>query len=494
MSTLLLPLIFAVWFLAENLAQQEAGLLPRWTPSRLGLFLAGYAVVVVGIRIWSGQLARRLATSSMYRSLGRFNLVLTIARIFIPLWLGVGVFAAGWGLFVERALWPWDRIRLGQQWAELQLPGLICGTLPALLTWMGLWWAQFPADLALREQSLADQVNEGLPVHAPPTFWQFFGANLRLQVLFIFLPILLIILMRDLFLLGAKISGVPFAATTDLETWVLLPAAAVIYIWSPEVLRRVLTTQRLEDSPLRQRLEAICRRQGLKYRDILIWNTQYSMGNAAVMGLLPRWRYILLSDLLLEGMKDQEIEAVFAHELGHIVYRHMAWYVVFFIILTLATKGFDDLRIAWLRAHPAMIRYAPPIYVELILSILVLVGAIFGLFGYLSRRFERQADVFAARMMQTNWGETPSPIASSHVGEEGAAVFASALRKVARINNIPEAASNWRHGSISTRMRYLYGLSRDPSLTGSFDRFMSGLYVTLILALLAMGALAMLGG
>ena len=42
---------------------------------------------------------------------------------------------------------------------------------------------------------------------------------------------------------------------------------------------------------------------------------------------LPHVRYILLSDLLLERMDDEQIEAVFAHEVGHVVHRHMAWYV-----------------------------------------------------------------------------------------------------------------------------------------------------------------------
>ena len=59
------------------------------------------------------------------------------------------------------------------------------------------------------------------------------------------------------------------------------------------------------------------------------------MANAAVIGLLPGWRYVLLSDRLIETMTDAEIEAVFAHELGHIVHNHMAWLVVFFAILIL---------------------------------------------------------------------------------------------------------------------------------------------------------------
>src|SRR5829696_9781819 len=111
----------------------------------------------------------------------------------------------------------------------------------------------------------------------------------------------------------------------------MLLSTALVFLLAPELLRRVLQTQSLPDSPLRRRLERLCERVGMRYRDILLWRTQNNMGNAAVMGILPPVRYILLSDLLLERMDDEQIEAVFAHEVGHVVHRHMSWYVIFFL-------------------------------------------------------------------------------------------------------------------------------------------------------------------
>jgi hypothetical protein len=67
-------------------------------------------------------------------------------------------------------------------------------------------------------------------------------------------------------------------------------------------------------------------------------------------------------------------------------------------------------------------------------------------------------------------------------------VFASALHRVAVINNIPVAARSWCHGSIAKRMKYLHELAADPSHTTRFDRFMSKLYVALVLALVVSGA------
>ena len=136
------------------------------------------------------------------------------------------------------------------------------------------------------------------------------------------------------------------------------------------------------------------------------------------------------------------------------------------------------------------------------------VAALVELLVGIGRRFERQADVFAARTLEAAPGH-------SHVGPVGAAVFASALQRVALINNMPiepqgrweggpvrrlgwllERAGgvmdNWLHGSIATRMRTLHRMSADPAHTRHFDKRMARLYVALLVLLLVSGALAWL--
>jgi hypothetical protein len=72
-------------------------------------------------------------------------------------------------------------------------------------------------------------------------------------------------------------------------------------------------------------------------------------------------------------------------------------------------------------------------------------------------------------------------------GAYGATLFASALERVAVVNNIPIASRSWCHGSIAKRMAYLRHLSNDPGHTHRFDRVMRRLYWGLILALLVTG-------
>src|SRR5205814_5592495 len=85
-------------------------------------------------------------------------------------------------------------------------------------------------------------------------------------------------------------------------------------------------------------------------------------------------------------------------------------------------------------------------------------------FGYVSRRFERQADVFAARTLERQLtpltsdnaviAVTPrsAPRARSHVGPLGASIFASALERVALINNMPIGARPPVEGTFVQRL------------------------------------------
>jgi len=492
----------------------------------LTLFFSLYALLVLLLGLWSRLLARRVAVHSFHRSLRRFNQVMFAARVVVPGWFAVGVWYLGWGALIAG-------LRPGLYHNSL---GLLLGTAPAFAAWMGLWWSQYPADRALREQNILTDLESGLPLYQPPPFRSYFLTNLRLQVLFTMVPVLMIVMGRDLLLWIAGHWMTPSAdrqASQTMETAALMTAAVCVFLFSPALLRRVLKTSRLPGGPLRERLDALCERAGVRYRQILVWHTHNHVGNAAVMGVLPWVRYVLLSDVLLERMKDEEIEAVFAHELGHIVHRHMTWYAVFFVMLLLLAG--------------VAVKFGGNIIPALndqsgtagLLMLLGMMAVFLLLFGALSRRCERQADVFAARTMESLKREEPvvsealmsarqlvtvgaGPLApprgseESYVGRYGAWLFASALRRVAAINNISilprgesepgawnraahwldgmvETANNWLHGSIASRMQYLQDLSADPRLTGRFDRAMFWLYCGLLLALFTSVACAFAG-
>jgi STE24 endopeptidase len=478
------------------------------TRAGLALFLGVYALLVLGTGLWSRLLTDRLSSPGFNRGLSRLNRIMFVARLFVPLWFIVGMFVLGWADFVNSIL-----NRPGLDWTQTTV-GVVLGTLPALVAWAGLWWSQFPAEIALRELSISSYLQDDLPVHKPPTFSGYFGANIRLQLLFLVVPVVLIALLHDSIRLLATVavgSRWDFNSADNPFTWLL--AAGMVFFFAPEVLRRVLYTEPLPQSSLRRRLESLCHRTGVRYREILLWRTENNLGNAAVMGFVPRFRYILLSDLLLETMTDEQIEAVFAHELGHVVHRHMAWFVVFFMVLSMFFAGVSSVIRPW--TTQLGIADGP---IEGVLLAGAYMAKFVLVFGWISRRFERQADVFAARTMEMTHGGVigstpvqelaavgqlalvaegiiqappltiPSRIPFSEagfVGRYGATVFGSALQRVAIMNNIPVRARSWCHGSIASRMQYLRELSSDPARTERFDRLMLVIYGMLVFGLFA---------
>ncbi|HEX4056392.1 MAG TPA: M48 family metallopeptidase [Tepidisphaeraceae bacterium] len=500
-----LPLVILVIWMCGPSAPALGGL---HTLSACAIFLGIYVVLVAILATWSRRVARLAHFASIQRRVRRFNTVIYASRILIPAWLAVGIFALGWKQDVS---WLLDQTPLGR--LPIDCPGLFLGCCPPFITWMALWWAQFPADQALREQNILIQLDQDLPLQTPPSFRTYFVVNLRLQLLFTIAPVLLLLLLHD----GLSLILPPIfhriAALADheelIETIITLLAFALFVVFSPEILRRVLQTETLPDCPLRRRLQIVARKYRVGYRDVLLWKTHSQMGNAAVMGFVPRFRYVLLSDLLLETMRDEQIEAIFAHELGHVMHRHLYWLVAAMVVMLFAIAGPGQM------IADALQGVANHLWLGDLAQEALLLGAVLGLFamvfGYFSRKFERQADVFAARTMQTAFDESAekrdgmsmaqpvsirtaileepgialAPVSRGYVGRHGAAVFCSALERVAVVNNIPVAARSWCHGSIAKRMRFLENLSRDPGQTMRFDRFMYRLYVVLLLCLCA---------
>jgi Zn-dependent protease with chaperone function len=501
-SRFLLLFLFLIW-----MAWRAEGDTPAAVPAtNLVLFFGVFVLMIAGLAAWSRLLALRTRLGKLQRGNRYFNRVILGARWFIPIWFGVGVFFLGWGDTVQRLLGPVSR------W-PVQLPGAILGTLPALIAWGGLSWSQYPADRALRERSMLARFDDGQPIFQEPSLWDFLTSNLRMQVLFTSVPILLILAAHDVIMLVLSRVSQVNVEQSSVEGIVTFCSAIGVFLVVPEILVRVLPTLPLPPSPLRDRMEVMCRAQRLKFSDILIWQTHYRIANALVMGIIPRFRYVLLSDLLLEEMNDEQIEAVFAHELGHVVHRHLIWYLVFFKVLILALAAIGLI----LGAQQHRLELPAWMPVDLVTT-LIWFGGFLIAFGYVSRRFERQADVFAARTLERHLAPSPGdqigivPAPRSHVGPAGASVFASALHKVALINNMPieptgrwegnftrrlgfvmerigDVTNNWLHGSIGQRMRTLHRMSTDPAHTHHFDKRMLRLYVVILAALVVSGTL-----
>lgn len=465
-----LPLIPLMLWLSwsDRPAAADASLDPTPLLTLFSVLLPAVAIMAA----WGRSLVRRhpygrLPTRGFQRGL-------TVARVIVVAWFGTCVYSLGYGDWINALLSPIHA------W-QVRLPGVILGTWPAFVAWLGLAWASYPVERSLREGRLLDELDAGLNVHAPPTLRDAMANHVRTHVLFLLAPILATIALRDAAALGFASAGARMSDAA--EGIVFLASLGLVLIASPELLIRVLRARPLAPSPLRARLEQLAARLGLRYRDILIWHTSHGVGNAAVMGLIPRFRYVLLTDLLIETLDDRQVEAVFAHEAGHVRHRHLLWYVVFFAIFALSMAGPGEL--VWRElSRLGVDRVGVPS------DLVVFAGfaAFFlALFGMLSRLFERQADLFAARSV------TPTA---------GAESFVSALVRVAQINHLPmsvstaspnpiraaaaravDATVHFLHPSVPARVAHLRDVARDASSAERFDRRVAAVMLGMVVVL-----------
>lgn len=476
----MLPLIALMLWLSWSDRPAEAG--ASMDPMPLFTLLAAIVPSVAILAVWGRWLVRKYPFGRLPTR--RYQLGLTGTRAILVTWYAICIFGLGFGDWVNAVLAPLE------PW-HVRLPGVLLGTGPILLAWVGLAWASYPVERAVREGRLLDQLDAGLSVHAPPNLRDALATHVRTQVLFLLAPILATIAIRDAVAVGFVLAGARMGEAT--EGVVFLGSLALVMVASPELLIRILRARPLAPSPLRTRLESLAARLGLKYRDILIWHTSHGIGNAAVMGLLPRFRYVLLTDLLIETLDDEQIEAVFAHEAGHVRHRHLLWYVVFFAIFALAMAGPGEL--VWHQLRRLGIDHAG---VPSDLVVFVGFAAFFlALFGMLSRLFERQADWFAARAASVN-GAVPAPRAA------GAESFVSALVRVAQINHMPieaaiaaaprhplralaawaiEATVHFLHPSVPARVEHLRAIARDARSAERFDRRVATVMLVMIVVL-----------
>lgn len=183
----------------------------------------------------------------------------------------------------------------------------------------------------------------------------------------------------------------------------------------------------MEPSPLKDRLLSLCRKFGVEVKDVyhLGLGEKTEKGNAAFVGL-GRTKRILIGDTLYEKYPVEEVEAVFAHELGHQVHQDLwkgigfstFWiYVTFFIAKNICESQ-------WFLGQETSVRQ--PYGALLFFVVLSIVQAPTGVFQALfSRARERAADAFALekigaggplanaleRLTFQNWGLfKPNPI------------------------------------------------------------------------------------
>jgi STE24 endopeptidase len=391
----------------------------------------------------------------------------------------------GYAWVIHGLAWP-EVIRLGLKLRDSVLIDELLILLPFLLAQMAAWSGLYFGERALRPTvpGLLEARPVGLGRHLVLRARQTWG---------MFLPSALIFsLAEDLVrLCWPKMSEDP-----GVQIGLMAGLGAFVMILAPAFVRLNWPTRPLPAGPLRDRLERLAIRFKFRYTDILIWETDGTIVNAAVTGALPFYRYVLLTDALIDGLDPHEVAAVFGHEVGHIHHRHLAFFGFFFVgsmgILTVAS---DLVSIHALKGLGGPAGSPGETVAQGAITLALGLAYFAAIFGFLSRRFERQADVFGCRVVSCGKLDCPPhpdlysrPGATADDGPlcpVGIRIFINALMTVAELNGMEPSARSWRHGSINRRIAFLEGLEGKPQAERRFQIGVSWLRVWLVFALTA---------
>ena len=154
---------------------------------------------------------------------------------------------------------------------------------------------------------------------------------------------------------------------------------------------------RLDNAELMDRLQRLARGTGLSLQGVyrLHLSAETRKANAALAGL-GRTRRVLLGDTLLDQFTPEEIEVVFAHEVGHHVHGHLRKLVIWNVILAGAGFWVADLVLRYGAERLGYGVFDNPAALPLVMLVLAGFGLVLSpLENAVSRLFERQCDRYA---------------------------------------------------------------------------------------------------
>ena len=314
--------------------------------------------------------------------------------------------------------------------------------------------------------------------------YPFISSNIKLNLPVIF-PWLTLTFAFDL---------IAFSPWPGIKTFLEKPAGQMIYIASflcimmiflPALIQRWWDCTPIRKSDQIDALRKFLSDLGVKYRNILNWPIfEGRMMTAGVMGIVPRFRYILITDSLLKLLSLEELKAVIAHEVGHIQYRHLLWYMLFILGYMVLSFGLYDLIFYIIVSSPYFFKglseeggVGQEFYSFVFSAPILLMMFVYFRFalGFFMRNFERQADLYSAIAMGS-----PMPTVN-------------ALEKIALLSGKIRDLPSWHHFSIKERVDCLLQTLKDPGLIKRHNRFLILLTAIYVICVIGLGSYLYIG-
>ncbi len=323
-----------------------------WILLPVGTPLAGAGIALV--------LARRNVPSWRRRRLLRGFYLLAYLAMY-----AVVVYPAGWADFVLVRLGWLGRPLVGH--ALLVLPGIL------LALWVALWFYRADGQFLTRQDRDARQ------------FFPWLRSGARLIAVpagVVAMAIAVTEALGQIPELGSFLEIHPSMAI--LLGLVLLAWMVTVF---PALILLAWPSEPLPDGELRSSLEEMSARVGVKLRDVRIWKRTTTLVNACILGHFSGGRRVLFTRGAREYLTDDDLRAVFAHEISHISSGHLWCYSALLVAYVLSLNTLEQ-----------ALDVAPPWVTGL--AVLAFTAAVWWiLFGCLSRRLEMEADMRGAELV-----------------------------------------------------------------------------------------------
>jgi Zn-dependent protease with chaperone function len=205
---------------------------------------------------------------------------------------------------------------------------------------------------------------------------------------------------------GAVAVAMVLARRLGRRWWLVGGPAFVAIVAAALVLTPLVLSPRLsalDDPRLTARIERLAQREGVGKVEVEVENAsrRTTVPNAEAIGVGPTTRVVLWDTLLDGRFTDREIEAIAAHELGHVKRDHLwkgiGWFALFALPCAWLLAVLTDRRGGLQR--PSVVPYAVLVVVALQLALLPATNVV-------SRRYEAEADWISL-------GATRDPVATA---------------------------------------------------------------------------------
>jgi len=232
-----------------------------------------------------------------------------------------------------------------------------------------------------------------------------------------------------------------------------------IVILYPPLIVWLWRCRNLEDRELLVRLDALCKRADFKHAGFKIWTIMEGALTAAIIGVIKQFRYVMFTPALLQRLSPDAIEAVLAHEIGHHRYKHLLIYP--FILFGMIISGMIGSSLIYDLIVQDPMQVSSEFESLLTFVLFIISAALYFryIFGYFSRLFERQADLYVFELK----------VPPEHLID--------ALNALAIGSGVDPHLPNWHHFGIQKRIDFIRSVERNPTL---FQRYQRKVYFSLI--------------